>query len=82
MISEQKNQNKKMNAFLSIYEFKIAGIIPAYHTEIAIGPDWSYKLDLNKPVEITDVTIVLEDKIHLDNSQSYPELAGILSLWL
>ena len=26
-----------MNAFLSIYEFKIAGIIPAYHTEIAIG---------------------------------------------
>ena len=26
-----------MNAFLSIYEFKIAGVIPAYHTEIAIG---------------------------------------------
>ena len=26
-----------MNAFLSIYEFKIAGVIPAYHTEIVIG---------------------------------------------
>ena len=26
-----------MNAFLTIYEFKIAGIIPAYHTEIVIG---------------------------------------------
>ena len=26
-----------MNAFLSVYEFKIAGVIPAYHTEIAIG---------------------------------------------
>ena len=26
-----------MNAFLSIYEFKIVGVIPAYHTEIVIG---------------------------------------------
>ena len=26
-----------MNAFLTIYEFKIAGLIPAYHTEIVIG---------------------------------------------
>ena len=26
-----------MNAFLAIYEFKILGIIPAYHTEIVIG---------------------------------------------
>ena len=26
-----------MNSFLTIYEFKIGGIIPAYHTEIVIG---------------------------------------------
>ena len=28
---------RKMNAHLSIYEFEIAGLIPAYHTELVIG---------------------------------------------
>ena len=37
MISQTKELKFEMNAFLTIYEFKIAGIIPAYHTEIAIG---------------------------------------------
>ena len=41
MISELKNQffenYRKMHAFLAIYEFKIAGIIPAYHSEVIVG---------------------------------------------
>ena len=57
-----------MNAFLSIYEFKIAGLIPAYHTELVIG---------NYSIGFSDEGIEIHDGANMDGLYGYRLITSV-----